>query len=136
MVARNLDLRFGKGTDVRSSEKPLRVSAESMTATELELAVLRAVCLLPGGDTARAKLANELKEYRWEHADHRVIYEALIKTSAADTETLRRELPAAVTRMGFPDIQWERFFVATVAPVPPDRIFELIRELKGGVSGH
>jgi len=105
-----------------------------MSATELELAVLRALCLLPGGDAARAQLANELKGYRWEYADHRVIFEALIEADFADAETLRRELPAAVTRMGFPDINWERFFAST--PVPQDRIFELIRELKAGVSGH
>jgi hypothetical protein len=101
----------------------------------LELAVLRGLCFLPGGGAARAKLANELKGYRWEHADHRVIYEALIKTNAADTETLRRELPAIVTRMGFPDIDWERFFTANATTFPPDRIFELIRELKARVSG-
>lgn len=106
-----------------------------MNTTELELAVLRALCALPGGDAARAKPADELKKYRWEHADHRVIYEALIETKNADRETLRRELPAAATRMGFPDIQWERFFAAAATPLPPDRIFELIRELKAGVSG-
>jgi hypothetical protein len=115
--------------------KPLRVSAESVTKTELELAVLRALCLLPGGDTARAELANELKGYRWEYPDHRVIYEALIEVNSADRETLRRELPAAVTRMGFPDIDWERFFTANATTFPPDRIFELIRELKAGTSG-
>ena len=107
-----------------------------MTTTELELAVLRALCTEPRGDDARARLANELKGYRWEHADHRVIYEALVKTNTADTETLRRELPAAVTRMGFPDINCERFFAANATPVPPDRLFELIRELKARVSGH
>lgn len=96
---------------------------------------MRALCLLPGGDAVRTELANELKGYRWEHADHGAIYEALIKTHAADTETLWRELPAAVTRMGFPDIHWERFFAANVSPVPPDRIFELIRELKAGILG-
>ncbi|HEV3482010.1 MAG TPA: hypothetical protein VGR97_06730 [Candidatus Acidoferrales bacterium] len=107
-----------------------------MTATELEFEVLRALCVLPGDNAARARLANELKGYRWEHADHRVIYEALIEINSADGETLRRELPAAVTRMGFPDIHWERFFAATATPVLPDRILKLIRELKAGVSGH
>lgn len=120
---------------VPSSEKPHRVSAESVTATELELAVLRALCTLPGNNATRAKLAHELKEYRWEQADHRVIYQAFIETDAGDTETLRRELPAAVTRMGFPDIQWERFFAATAMPIPTDRISGLIRKLRAGVSG-
>ena len=107
-----------------------------MTTNELEFAVLRALCTLPGGDAVRARLANELKGYRWEHPDHRVIYEALIETDIADAEILRRELPAAVTRMGFPDIQWERFFAATGMPLAPNRIFELIRELKASVSEH
>jgi len=102
----------------------------------MELALLRALCALPRGDGVRARLTNELQGYRWENADHRVIYTALIETDIADTETLRRELPAAVTRMGFPDIDWERFFAGTGTPVTPDRIFELIRELKAGVAGH
>ena len=119
------------------SKKPLRMSSDSETTIELELAVLRALCTQADeAIAAREKLVDELKRYRWEHADHRVIYDALIKTSAADTETLRRELPAAVTRMGFPDIRWERFFLANATPVPPDRIFELIRELKARVSAH
>lgn len=117
------------------SKKQLRVSADSETTTELELAVLRALCTQPRRDAAREKLVDELKRYRWEHADHRVIYEALIETDVADAETLRRELPAAVTRMGFPDIRWELFFDANATPVPPDSIFQLIRGLKAGVSG-
>jgi|SRR5690348_226978 len=115
-------------------KKPLRVSAESMTTPELELAVLRGLCALTGDDAVRAKLADQLKGYGWEHADHRVIYEALIKTNSADAETLRRELPAAVTRTGFPDINWERFFAANTTPVTPERIFELIHALKAGVA--
>lgn len=116
-------------------EQP-RVSAESVTTPELELTVLRALCTLPRGEAARLKLGDELKEYRWEHADHRVIYEALIEINSANRETLRRELPAAVTRMGFPDIHCERFFTATATPGPPDGIVELIRELKARVLGH
>ena len=107
-----------------------------MTTNDIELAVLVALCAQTEGRAARAKLADELKEYRWEHADHRVIYEALAESNSADRETLRRELPAAVTRMGFPDIHWERFFVATATPVSPDRILELIRKLKAGNLGH
>ena len=119
-----------------SSEKPLRVSAESATTTELELAVLRALCVLPGRDSIRAKVADELLGYRWEHADHQVIYEALIETDVADAETLRRELPAAGTRMGFPDLYWERFFAENATPVAADRVSELIRDLKARVAGH
>lgn len=99
--------------------------------TELELAVLRALCMQPGGRAASAKLAAELKEYRWEHADHRVIYEALIEINSADTETLRRQLPAATARMGFPDIDWQRYFAP--APIPAD-LYELIRILKSSVK--
>ena len=97
--------------------------------------MLRALCTLPGAD-ARAKLADELRGYRWENTDHRVIYETLLQIDSADGETLRQELPAAVTRMGFPDIHWGRFFAATVMPISTDRISGLIRKLRAGVSGH
>jgi hypothetical protein len=117
------------------SEKLPRVSAESVTTTELELTLLRALSVLPRSDAPFTQLVDALKAHRWEHADHRVIYEALIETGIGDIETLRRELPAAVTRMGFPDINCERFFAANATPITPDRIFELIRELRAGVSG-
>ena len=116
-----------------SSENSPRISGESVSTTELELTLLRALSVMPRGDAPFTQLVDALKAHRWEHADHRVIYEALIETDTPDTETLRRELPAVATRMGFPDIHWERFFAATL--VPRDRIFELIREMKGGVSG-
>jgi len=107
-----------------------------VSTTELEIAVLQALCAQPAGDAFRAQLVNILKGYRWEHTDHRVIYEALVEINSWDRETLRRELPAAVTRRGFPDIHCERFFTATATPISPDRIFELIQELKARVSGH
>jgi hypothetical protein len=111
-----------------SSKKPVRVSAEPETTTDLELTVLRALCTQPGGQAARAKLANELKEYRWEHGDHRVIYEALIKIASPDPQTLRQQLPAVTVRMGFPDIDWQQYFAP--APIPTDRLYDLIRDLK------
>ena len=117
-------------------ERPPRASAaESVRTTELEIAVLRALCTQAEDDALHTQLVNALNGYHWEHADHRVIYEALIEINSWDRETLRRELPAAVTRMGFPDIHCERFFTGTATPISPDRIFELIRELKARVSG-
>jgi hypothetical protein len=110
------------------SKKPLRVSAESVATSELELAVLRALCTQTAGHAECAKLASELAEYRWREADHRVIYEALIKINSGDPEMLRRRLPAATTRMGFPEIDWQRYFSPT--PIPADRLSDLIRTLK------
>lgn len=110
------------------SKKPLRESRESVTTNELELAVLQALCTRVGGHSGYAKLASELAEYRWEDADHRMIYEALMKTKNAGPETLSRRLPAAITRMGFPDIDWQRYFSST--SISADRLHELIRALK------
>ncbi len=112
-------------------ERPLRASAESVTTTELELAVLRALCAQPESDAAWARLAHELKGYRWEDGDHKVIYEALVEISSADFETLRRQLPAATARMGFPDIDWQRYFGPASIPADLD---ELIRTLKRRVK--
>jgi hypothetical protein len=108
--------------------KKFRVSADPLTTTELEFALLRALCTGSRSHAACAKLASELKDYPWQNADNRVIYEALIEIGNLDAETLRWQLPAATARMGFPDIDWQRYFVPS--PVHIDRLNDLIRDLK------
>jgi hypothetical protein len=95
----------------------------------LELVLLRAVCSLPGGSSAFNRVTRQLAEYRWKHPDHQVIYEALAKIASPDFETLRRQLPAATVRMGFPDIDWQRYLPPE--PVSTDCLDDLILDLKG-----
>lgn len=75
----------------------------------LERSLLRSLCQ---GGIATLPPDNErqLRYYTWSHADHRVIFEALVRLRGVPAGALRDQLPPEVTRMGFPDIDWNVFF--------------------------
>jgi hypothetical protein len=78
--------------------------------SELERQVLKALCSGAGDVDNRDRLASELTAYRWQDPDHKVVYEALRAIRSRDPKTRRDELPAQVTRMGFPDVDWRLYF--------------------------
>jgi hypothetical protein len=40
-----------------------------------------------------------------------VVFEAIQRLSSSDPKLLREQLPAQTTRMGFPDVNWENYFL-------------------------
>jgi hypothetical protein len=76
----------------------------------LEREILRALCSSPHLKTERDKLLAALSSHAWRDAEHRVVYEALLRIPSREGGALRLELPAAATRMGFPDIDWGNYF--------------------------
>lgn len=76
----------------------------------LEREILQALCSSPHLNTERGKLLATLSLHVWRDAEHRVIYEALLRIPSRDGGALRLELPATATRMGFPDIEWANYF--------------------------
>jgi hypothetical protein len=59
---------------------------------------------------ARKDLLNKLAEYCWRDPENRVVYEAMKRLAGCDVTSLRERMPAEATRMGFPDVDWERYF--------------------------
>ena len=57
-------------------------------------------------DVARAFLG----QYRWHDSAHQIIFEALMTIPSENVETIRSQLPARLTRMGFPDLDWETLY--------------------------
>jgi hypothetical protein len=53
-----------------------------------------------------------LAGHPWADPDHRVIFEALVRLAGVPTASLRDRLPAEATRMGFPDIAWDKFLTS------------------------
>ncbi len=53
----------------------------------------------------------DLSNHVWQDAEHRVVFEAIQRLSSSDPQLLREQLPAQTTRMGFPDVSWENYFV-------------------------
>lgn len=71
-----------------------------------------------------------LRNYRWRVQLHQVIFNALASIPSDGPALLRQLLPAKLTRLGFPDVEWEEFF----APVSlsRDETIALVRRLEAG----
>jgi hypothetical protein len=94
---------------------------------ELEHNILRALCNGRVTPAVWDGVARELANHRWRAPEHQVVYQALGRIRHDDPETVRDQLPAQTTRMGFPEVDWTGYF-------EPGRegevdLAELIREL-------
>jgi hypothetical protein len=76
----------------------------------LEREILRALCASPRLTSERGGLLKGLVSHDWKDPEHRVVYEALLRTLTRPSGELRLELPATATRMGFPDVEWREYF--------------------------
>jgi hypothetical protein len=74
---------------------------------EMERAILKALCDPSMKNAVRERTLRELSTHPWQVEDHRVVFDALQKSRPARTSSLREQLRAHATRMGFPDIDWE-----------------------------
>lgn len=80
------------------------------TDVQLERLAIRALCSgTPHGPVKQA-IVPLLCQYRWRIQLHEVIFEALASIPSDDPATIRRLLPAKLTRLGFPDVEWNEFF--------------------------
>jgi hypothetical protein len=76
----------------------------------IERRVLRALCTGEFPPDVRLSISNDLDSHRWSDPEHRIVFEALAKIPTCETDSLRELLPAQATRMGFPDVDWPRYF--------------------------
>jgi ABC-type uncharacterized transport system auxiliary subunit len=77
---------------------------------KLERAILRLLCQSTGSDRIQRGDVRSLANYTWNDPEHRIVFEALGKVRANDARALREQLPAAATRLGFPDVDWTNYF--------------------------
>ena len=90
---------------------------ETGPRSQAELLVLRAICQESPPGSLREAASRLLKNYRWQEFVHQAIYSCLIQFPNADLEFLRSEIPACVTRKGFPDVDWGTFFKPLSLPL-------------------
>ncbi|MGB0036696.1 MAG: hypothetical protein WBP79_14590 [Candidatus Acidiferrales bacterium] len=76
---------------------------------ELERGLVRALCSNPNAAVLWEIAAQRLNNYVWIDADSRVVFHALQKSREHTPAALRAQLRALVTRMGFPDVDWDLF---------------------------
>jgi hypothetical protein len=96
---------------------------------DLERRILRAICCEPGiSQQVRDAAIHDLRAYRWQDAENRIVYYAATKILKLGDVTAVEQLPAQATRMGFPDVNWELYLR------PGERtetdVMGLLRELK------
>jgi hypothetical protein len=77
---------------------------------ELERALLSALCSVDLSTSERSTILLRLAGHTWRHPDHQVTYAALRSAPKLDRVSLRAYLIAEVTRLGFPDIDFTRYF--------------------------
>lgn len=84
--------------------------SDDQTLIAMEKQVLSFLCQPSGeGDFHRwARVA--LGPYRWREALHQVIFQILGDLPADSLTLIREQLPARLTRHGFPDVAWEGYF--------------------------
>ena len=87
-------------------DRPLNISE----ILGLECEILGALCASPHLTSERGRLLRALASHDWRDPEHRVVYEALMRTLARGSDALRSELPGTATRMGFPDVDWGEYF--------------------------
>jgi NAD(P)H-dependent FMN reductase len=100
----------------------------SDSVASLELTLLRWLCISAASDDARKRVLSALPGYKWHNTDHAIVFDALKRVPDRDKRPLREQLPAIATRMGFPDIAWEDYFVVS-APVSEEGIPAILRKL-------
>ena len=68
-----------------------------------------------------------LRDYRWQWQLHQIIFNAIVAIPSDDPATLRQLLPAKLTRMGFPDVEWEEIFTEPL--LSTERAVEMVRQM-------
>jgi hypothetical protein len=94
------------------------------SVVENERQVLRALCR--GGLDSRANL-NTLRSYLWREPLHQVIFDLLVSLPGSNPELMLEQLPAHVTRRGFPD--FDLSWLQPNAPAEND-VEQLIKRLR------
>jgi hypothetical protein len=92
-----------------------------------------------GTPKRRQQVTAELKDYSWQAHDHQIVFEALCRLASYAGEGFEQRLKAEATRMGFPDIDWTRYFTAAEqAPLAENEsnqaVDSLIHELKSSMA--
>ncbi len=115
---------------MRSSPSPGARSRESSAdPVDLERRVLRELCRATLTRAAWAKIGRALREYTWRDVEHGLVYAAIQRLASRDPKTLREQLPAQATRMGFPDIDWQMYFPGAEKPLARPSADQLVRQI-------
>ncbi len=95
----------------------------------MEREVLRFLCKAAQASPTFEAARDLLKEYSWGEPVHQVIFEILAGFPSPNPSVLRDQLPALLTRRGFPDVDWEDFF--SLHSSSDEQFSILVRQMTG-----
>lgn len=99
---------------------------------DLERRLLQALCSEGAGNQEHEIASRGLAGYVWREPVHQAIFEIVMGFPPASSRVLREQVPARLTRRGFPDFDFESLFDAP--GVMPDEVEHLIGALLGKVT--
>ncbi|HEV2422230.1 MAG TPA: hypothetical protein VGS59_11025 [Candidatus Acidoferrales bacterium] len=76
----------------------------SVPRLDNEKQLLRFLCASGEDIVRRRKLLQQLRQYSWRNKEHQVLFEAIGELLTTAPQQIVGHLPAAVTRLGFPDV--------------------------------
>jgi hypothetical protein len=106
-------------------------TGELTTNLDVEKRALRLLCAGTSQGAVRDGLISLLRSYQWQSTLHQAIFKAVVSIPSDDPDLLRQLLPAKLTRMGFPDVEWEELFAPL--SMSGEEAVALARQMIGGV---
>lgn len=100
-----------------------------MADMDHEITALRVLCLGTPQGSVKEIARSLLAAYCWHNALHQAVWEALTSLTSENPELLRQLLPAKLTCLGFPDVEWGEFFAPH--PLSKDKAIALLRCMAG-----
>jgi hypothetical protein len=98
-----------------------------------ETSILKAICGLQDG-ALRANLLRKLEDVPWQSPENRILFEAIREvlrhSETLDAPALHHHIHAQLTRMGFPDVDFE--WDVHAPPLAERKIKRLLKELAAG----
>lgn len=106
------------------------VQSHSAAREQFERDANRLLCSEQIEPETRMRLAELLKDYKFEGALNHAVYEAIVGVGAVPARRLRELLPGRVTNLGFPDFALKEYWGRGGAREDDiDKLFESLLEL-------
>ena len=100
------------------------------TDLHVEKLALHLMCAGTPQGPVKSALTPLLRGYPWKSHIHHAIFNALAAIPSDDPAVLRQLLPAKLTRMGFPDVEWEELFAPQ--ELSSDEALAVVHQLLAG----
>ena len=85
----------------------MRRRDDYVSRTQMEMALLQFLCCTTNDGAARQKLLRTLAQYVWSNHDNALFFDCICHLFERDRKHILANLPAELTRRGFPDMPYE-----------------------------